>query len=181
MAGMKPNEKISRVKIPADIAPEAFTAVIDTREQMPLTLAPLQSIRGTLATGDYSVRGLEHVIAIERKSLTDLLGCIGGERERFERELHRMLAYPTRAVVVESEWDILEAGEWSSRVTPASAIGSTLAWMSMGIPFIFAGTHERAGVIVSRMLFIAARRRYRESRELLAGVFAPSQEGEVRA
>jgi len=31
--------------------------------------------------------GLEDRVGIERKSLSDLLGCIGGSRDRFEREL----------------------------------------------------------------------------------------------
>jgi DNA excision repair protein ERCC-4 len=173
MTGTMPLEKIKGLKIPVDLKPEQLVGIIDTREQTPVQLE-FPSTRGTLSTGDYSIQGLEHVIAIERKSLSDLLGCIGTERERFERELQRMLAYPTRAVVVESEWDIIEAGEWSSRVTPASAIGSILAWMTMGIPFIFAGTHERAGIVISRMLFIAARRRYRENRSLMANILTPN-------
>jgi hypothetical protein len=35
---------------------------------------------------------LEHVVAIERKSLGDLIGCIGVERERFDRVVQRLLA-----------------------------------------------------------------------------------------
>ena len=54
------------------LTPEQITAIIDTREQAPLDLAPLATITGTLSTGDYSVKGLEAVVAIERKSLPDL-------------------------------------------------------------------------------------------------------------
>ncbi|NQU21949.1 MAG: hypothetical protein HQ567_11755 [Candidatus Nealsonbacteria bacterium] len=75
---------MSTPKLPAELKPETITAVIDTREQTPLDLSPLQTIPGTLATGDYSVRGLEHVVAVERKSLPDLLGCIGRDRSRFD-------------------------------------------------------------------------------------------------
>ncbi len=99
-------------------------AIIDTREQAPLDLSPLRSEAGTLATGDYSVKGLVDVVAIERKSLTDLLGCIGQDRERFDREVIRLLAYPTRAIIVEATWGQIEAGNWKSKVTPAAAIGS---------------------------------------------------------
>jgi DNA excision repair protein ERCC-4 len=66
--------------IPAELRPEQVVAIVDTREQLPLDLAPLAVEVGTLATGDYSVRGLVDVIAIERKSLPDLLGCIGQDR-----------------------------------------------------------------------------------------------------
>jgi len=152
------------MKMKADIPPEAITAIIDTREQIPFDLAPLKVERGTLPTGDYSVKGLEDIVCVERKSLVDLLGCMGGERERFERELQRMLAYPARAVVVECDWNALEIGAWRSQITSASAIGSVLGWIAGGVPFLFAGDHDSAGKAVSRMLYIVARRRWREAR-----------------
>ena len=150
--------------IPAEIRPEQITAVIDTREQMPLDLSPLRSIVGTLPTGDYSVVGLENLVAIERKSLADLLGCVGQQRERFDREVLRLLAYPVRAIIVEASWADLEAGEWRSQVTASAAIGSVLGWIAQGLPIIMAGDHERAGRYVARLLFTAARRRWRECR-----------------
>jgi len=164
--------------IPATLHPEAVTAIIDTREQLPLDLSPLQSVTGTLTTGDYSVKGLEAVIAVERKSLSDLLGCIGQHRERFEREIQRLLAYPTRAIVVEATWANLERGEWQSRITPAAAIGSVLGWIAAGVPIIMCGDHARAGRYVGRLLFTAARRRWRECRALAGPIIEASvQEG----
>jgi len=155
--------------IPAEPRPEQITAIVDTREQLPLDLDPLQSVAGTLATGDYSVKGLEAIVAIERKSLGDMLSCIGGERERFEREVQRLLAYPIRVLVVEATWAEFEAGDWQSKIKPSSAIGSLLGWSTRGLPIIMAGTHQQAGRYVSRLLFIAARRRWREARALLGG------------
>ncbi len=152
---------------PSELKPESVTAVVDTREQLPLDLSPLQTVAGTLATGDYSVQGLEHVVAIERKSLPDLLGCIGRDRERFEREVQRLLAYPCRAIVVESTWPEIEAGGWRSKVTPKAAVGSVLGWIAAGVPVVMCGDHERAGRCVSRLLFTAARRRWREARALV--------------
>ena len=131
--------------IPAELKPEAVVAVIDTRERQPLDLSPLQTVTATLSTGDYSVRGLESIVAVERKSLPDLLGCIGQHRERFDREVQRLLAYPVRAIVVEASWVALEAGEWRSQVTPAAAVGSVLGWIAAGVPVLLAGDHERAG------------------------------------
>jgi DNA excision repair protein ERCC-4 len=154
-------------RIPAELSPEAVTAIIDTREQLPLDLTPLRIEAGTLATGDYSVKGLVDVVAIERKGLGDLLGCIGQDRERFDREVQRLLAYPVRALVVESTWGELEAGGWRSRVTPAAAVGSLLGWIAAGLPVLMAGDHWRAGRYVSRLLFTAARRRWREARALV--------------
>ena len=123
-----------------------------------------------MATGDYSVKGLEAVVAIERKGLGDLLSCIGQERDRFDREVQRLLAYSVRALVVESTWSDLETGEWRSKVTPAAAVGSVLGWIAQGIPVIMAGDHARAGRYVSLLLYTAARRRWREARALVAEV-----------
>ena len=157
-----------RHPIPADLAPENILCLQDSREQCPLDLSPLRvEVRG-LKTGDYSVAGLENIVCIERKSLSDALGCLGTSRERFQAELQRMLAYPCRCLVIESTWQEIEAGDWRSEITPASAIGSLLAWIGMGISVLMAGTHERAGRYVARMLLLAARRRWRESRSLLA-------------
>lgn len=156
-----------RKPIPAELKPEAVVALIDTREQLAIDPGPLRSEPATLATGDYSVKALEHVVAIERKSLPDLLGCIGGDRERFEREIQRLLAYPVRAIVVEASWADLEAGEWRSQVSPAAAVGSVLGWIAAGVPVVMAGNRERAERYISRLLFIAARRRWREARPLV--------------
>jgi hypothetical protein len=37
-----------RSPLPAELRPEAVTAVIDTREQLPLELSPLRIVRGIL-------------------------------------------------------------------------------------------------------------------------------------
>ena len=158
-----------KASISSELRPEQVVAVIDTREQLPLNLSPLQTVAGTLATGDYSVVGLENVVAVERKSLGDLLGCVGQHRERFDREVQRLLAYPTKAIVVEATWADLEQGQWRSQVTPAAAVGSVLGWIAQGVPIIMAGDHARAGRYVSRLLFTAARRRWREARVLVLG------------
>lgn len=149
-----------------DIKPEQIVAICDTREQTPLDLDPLATEPGTLATGDYSIRGLEHVVAIERKSLSDMLSCVGTDRKRFDREVQRLLAYPVRALVIEATWADIEEGEWRSKVTPQAALGSILGWIASGLPVVMAGSHARAGKYVSRLLFIAARRRWRENQKL---------------
>ena len=93
-----------RSPIPAELRPEQVCAIVDSREQHPLDLRPLRTVQGTLPTGDYSLKGLENIVAIERKSLGDLLCCVGSDRSRFDREIQRLLGYPTRAVVVEGFW-----------------------------------------------------------------------------
>lgn len=150
--------------IPAVLRVEDLTLVIDTREQAPLDLAPFRAELGTLDTGDYSVMGLEHVVAVERKSLPDLVQCVGRERERFERELQRLLAYPHRAVVVEATWADLAAGEWRGMVAPKAVWGSVTSWTARGIPFLLAGDRAGAADAVKALLWHAARHRLQELR-----------------
>ncbi len=152
------------------IEPSDVTAIIDNREQLPLDLSPLRTTPGTLQTGDYSCLGLEDEIAIERKSMADLISCVGVERERFERELKRLQAFAVRAVIVEATWSDLQAGQWRSKVTATAAVGSVLAWVGDGIPFLFVGNHHEAGRVVARLLFVTARRRWRSLQAFQGGL-----------
>lgn len=150
--------------------PSDITAIIDTREQRPWNLDPLKSKSGTLATGDYSILGLENEIAIERKSLDDLLGCIGQHRKRFDKEIVRLRAYDCRAVIVETTWAQLESGQYRSQISPSAALGSVLGWIASGVPFIFAGDAKTAGTYASRLMYIAARRRWHELQMFYKGL-----------
>ncbi len=157
------------MKLPATLKPENVTALIDTREQQLLDLSPLKTEAATLPTGDYSLKGLEHVVAIERKSLDDLLGCVGRDRERFDREVQRLLAYPVRVLLIEATWAQIELGQWRSKLKPEAVIGSLLGWQATGLAIHMVGDHERAGRHAARLLYTVAKRRYRELRGLCEG------------
>ena len=158
------------MKLPAELKPEAVTAIIDTREQRPLELSPLGVTVGTLCAGDYSLLGCEHVVRIERKSLDDLLGCVGRDRDRFEREVQRLLAFQVRVLLVEATWAEIELGQWRSKVTPQAAIGSLLGWQAMGLSVHMVGDHKRAGIHASRLLYTVAKRRWRELRSMASDI-----------
>ena len=135
------------------------TIIIDSREQLPFVFANLPSEPGTLDTGDYSIRGLEHRVTVERKSLEDLLACCGRDRDRFKRELQRLRAYRFRLLVVEASAADLEAGEWRSKLQPVHVMGTLAAWTGQyELPIWLAGNHSAGGLFVERFLFQAARR-----------------------
>lgn len=139
--------------------PEMVTVVQDSREQTPYRLDPLKAIVGTLPTADYTVQGLEKEVALERKSLSDFVSCCGPERERFTRELHRMMAYPQRAVIVEASWADLENGNFRSRINPKSVCHSALSWMATyRVPILMAGSRE-AGERAARFFLCNAARK----------------------
>lgn len=57
----------------------AIPLVIDTREQLPLDFSQFQDIRvvrAKLWPGDYSLQAGTHLMAIERKSVSDLIGTM---------------------------------------------------------------------------------------------------------
>ena len=169
-------DQINQIRLPAKLDPSSVVCIVDSREQLPLDLAPLTTVSGTLQTGDYSLKGLEHLVCIERKSLDDLLGCVGRDRERFERELQRMLAYPVRVLLVESSWAEIEMGQWRSKLTSSQVLGSLIGWAAMGIQVAMVGDHERAGRFASRLLFTIARRRYLELRTFSQAIRVGSNE-----
>jgi len=134
------------------------TIIIDSREQNPLDFPTLTATVGTLDTGDYSIVGLTHLVAVERKSLDDLLGCIGRERDRFKRELQRLRAYRFRLLIVEADAATLESGDWRSSLTPAHVLGSLAAWCAQfTLPAWLGGSHDGAGRFVERYLYQCAR------------------------
>ncbi len=136
----------------------SVTAIMDTREQYPFLFPTMPAKLGTLDTGDYSVAGIEHLVTVERKSLSDLLGCCGRDRDRFKRELQRMRAYRFRLLVVEANLADLEAGEWRSKLKPNHVLGSLAAWSAQyTLPVWLGGDHDACGRFVERFLYHSAR------------------------
>lgn len=163
------------MRLPAELPTSAIVALVDTREQTPLELPGLRTEAASLTTGDYSVKGLESIIAIERKSLADLVACCGRERQRFDREIQRLLAYPVRSLVVEADWPDIEAGEWRSRLTPKQVGASLISWTVRGLPVVMAGNHDRAGQLVASLLRRAAIHRWRQLRTFAAEIEVQSK------
>ncbi len=124
--------------------------VVDSREQRPFSFdneiyKGTTCELGTLQSGDYSLVGLTDKVAVERKSLADLVMCLGRERPRFERELQRARGLDAFLVVIESTFEDLAQGRYRSLLKPHSAAQSIFAFASRyGICFHFAGSRPAA-------------------------------------
>lgn len=158
--------------------------IIDTREQRPLQpwraarkgeqgpRVYMPTTRAALPVGDYSVQGLEHVVAIERKSIGDLwstlygsatssLGEARSHQERFRAELERLQGHARRWWLIEGYPDLLDEYALEvrrSRVEPASAhaLIASIA-CDYGIPVLWSGgvgeeARARAGHLVGVIL-----------------------------
>ena len=152
-----------------DLRPDDLTAIIDSREQTPLALL-IPSVRGTLQTGDYSLRGLEHLVAIERKSIQDLAMSCGRERDRFDRCIDRLRHMPLGMIVIEGTEEDIERKRYRGEMHPNAILGAVHSWRARGINIDWAVNAERAALHVSRTLFAFARDRWSEMRELRAGL-----------
>jgi hypothetical protein len=167
IAGVSPRETMAEAK-------PTFWVIQDTREQTPWVFTPHSwcagSRPGTVATGDYALDGLGHLVAIERKRNTAELAGNFFE-DRFERELGRMRAIAHPYVVVESPWRRLDEFPENSgipqskrrrlRVTPA-LLHKRFAELTLAHPtvqWVFCETPEKAQAF-ARGLFKRVLERY---------------------
>ncbi len=84
--------------------------LIDTREKTPLNLSRLKNWiagekRMALKAGDYSVEGMEKLLILERKTLTDLITTLIQERARFFRQCEKMAKYRWKGLLVEASYE----------------------------------------------------------------------------
>ena len=131
--------------------------IIDTREQTPLAFE-FPSVRGTLPLGDYSFIGGEDDFAVERKSISDLCGCVTHDRERFEREMNRLRGYRFRALLVCGTRADIETHNYRSQVEPSAVLASLTMWhVRYGIAPVFCATATDAARQVELWAWYAAR------------------------
>ena len=129
---------------------------------------------------NYSICGLEHLFAIERKSISDLISCCVGEnRKRFERELHRLRGFRfKRLVVVGTESEILK-GEYRSSIKPQAILGTLRAFeIRYDIPVMFCVSPELAGRQVESWVFWFAREMVKIVNALWRGSARPGNTGQ---
>lgn len=119
-------------------------------------------------TGDYSVKGMQGSICLERKSEGDLLSTLTVGRERFERELARMGAMAVKAVVCETSWMRLARGEYKSRMTPHSCLQSILGLsVRYGVPFLMVESREAAAYTIYHLCRHFLEQREKELKAIL--------------
>lgn len=82
--------------------------VIDTREQTPFFKHLPKGVivvKDKLDAGDYSIKGFENQIAVERKNPDDFLSSVTQDAERFKKEINRLQSYERKILVVEDTYE----------------------------------------------------------------------------
>ncbi|MFW6052967.1 MAG: ERCC4 domain-containing protein [Desulfosalsimonas sp.] len=130
--------------------------ITDSREQAPYTFDrwQVEVERAGLPAGDYSLAGFMDRVAVERKSIDDLVNCLKEkERDRFERELAKLRVYELGAVIVEANLQDLAKGFYKSEMKPHAALQSVTAfYVRYGVPFLFCGNRAGAEYITYSLL-----------------------------
>ena len=137
------------------MTPEPISLLCDTRESWPHSWARflpahVRLIRGKLDTGDFCLLGHEAGFVVERKTVTDLLGCVGNGRERFTRELERAATLQGFCIVVEGHLSDLLAE--TRAIHREAIIGTLAAWERRHCNIVFAGRQIVAAEFAWRYL-----------------------------
>ena len=147
-----------------------LTIICDTREKVNGHVTKyfqkqnVQYITRKLDTGDYSAQvgalSLEKDIVIERKhNLDEICGNFTAERERFEREFLRAKAYGVKVVLIieNATWGDIFVGNYRSKVSPKSLLGSLLSWMVRFNVTVTFCRPEETGKLIHGILYYAAK------------------------
>jgi ERCC4-type nuclease len=127
-------------------------ALVDTREKYPFDFSRFRNwISDTkshaLKVGDYSVEGMENLLVLERKTLTDLITTVIQERKRFFKQCEKMTKYRWRALLIEASYEAIKTpydyDEYNTLAHP-NAVSGTLDALeaSYGIPVIYTSRYR---------------------------------------
>ena len=126
---------------------DRITVVVDTREQEPYHFDPesVTAVRRALHAGDYSLEGWEDQVAVERKTLEDLVGTVIRSRKRFSKELERLAGFESACILVEASLSDILAERYRSGAHPNAVLGAVLSIVvDFDIPVFFCSDRQSA-------------------------------------
>ncbi|MCX5808193.1 MAG: hypothetical protein NTX36_02265 [Proteobacteria bacterium] len=125
--------------------------LIDTREKSPFDFSGFhnwirEERRQKLNIGDYCMEGMESLLALERKSLSDLITTLIQQQPRFFKMCEQLARYRWRALLVEASYeDIKSPYSWEyCTLAHPNAISGTLDALEarFGIPIIYTSLYR---------------------------------------
>ena len=112
------------------VLPKDLIILVDTREQLPIFTGYNQHIIQTLKNGDYSIKGFEHLFAIERKKQGDLWTYCSSEMERKTKPKMQRFNEIVRAggfvglAIEATEADLFGGYPWAKKYEPEVVRGA---------------------------------------------------------
>ena len=125
--------------------------LVDTREKYPFDFSRFPNWiadekRQALKAGDYSVEGMEKLLVLERKTLTDLISTVIQQRTRFFKGCEKMAQYRWRVLLIEASYEDIKSPydqEYNTSAHP-NAVSGTLDALEAryGIPVIYTSRYR---------------------------------------
>jgi len=126
--------------------------LVDTREKNPFDFSRFKNWIGgeksqSLKAGDYSIEGMETLLVLERKTLSDLITTLIQQRTRFFKQCEKMTKYRWRALLIEASYEDIKTpygyDEYNTSAHP-NAVSGTLDALETryGIPVIYTSLHR---------------------------------------
>ncbi len=125
--------------------------LVDTREKYPFDFSRFPNWiadekRQALKAGDYSVEGMETLLVLERKTLTDLITTVIQQRERFLKQCEKMAKYRWRALLIEASYEDIKSPyeeEYNTLAHPNAVTGTLDALEArFSIPVIYTSRYR---------------------------------------
>jgi ERCC4-type nuclease len=125
--------------------------LVDTREKSPFDFSRFPNWisdekRQKLRIGDYSIEGMESLLAIERKSLSDLITTLMQQRPRFFKMCERLAKYRWCALLIEASYEDVKSpyGEEYNTLAHPNAVSGSLDALEakFGIPVIYTSRYR---------------------------------------
>lgn len=155
------NDALGPCPIPKD---SLLTILIDTREPPESAYKFPEEVltqRLKLEEGDYTIKGFEGLVAVERKTLSDFASSIMLDRYWNEIGRVREKGYKGFIVVVEGTMGDIHQRKYNSEVNPASLIGAISALALRGVPTILCDSRPMAAHYTFTYLKHCWERRYK--------------------
>jgi hypothetical protein len=132
--------------------------VIDSQEHMGYKFERFTNwfsgtIRRRLPVGDYTLQGMEEEVAVERKTLADLISSIIHDRKDFIEKCKRLSGFKKKCLVIEGSLASIKTPYEDSQAHPNAVLGSLLATQERwDIPVCFLDEFLLAEEFVASML-----------------------------
>jgi len=126
--------------------------LVDTREKNPFDFSGFTNWiagekRTALKAGDYSIEGMENLLVLERKTLTDFITTVIQERTRFFKLCEKMTKFRWRALLIEASYENIKSPydyDTYNTLAHPNAVSGTLDALEAryGIPVIYTSMYR---------------------------------------
>lgn len=123
--------------------------LVDTREKSPFDFSRFPNWiaderKQKLDAGDYCVEGMENLLVLERKTLSDLITTLIQQRPRFFKLCEKMTQYRWRALFVQASYEDVKSPYVEYTRAHPNAVSGTLDALEAryGIPVVYTSRYQ---------------------------------------